>query len=268
MGELSAVTGVSRSDPPAPALPVPTSIVGCAGWSIPTPLAARFPEGDSHLERYARRFSGVEINSSFYRPHLPSTYRRWAATVPEGFRFSVKLPRAISHDRRLVDVEPALQAFLGQVEELGSRLGCLLLQLPPSVAYKSSVALHFFDLLARLHGGPVVCEPRHTSWFAHDATTALRERGIARVAADPARTTRARVPSGDRKLQYYRLHGSPRIYHDAYSAEHLRLIERRLRRHSSTTIQRWCIFDNTALGYAVANGLELVNRLEEVRAPG
>jgi uncharacterized protein YecE (DUF72 family) len=235
--------------------------IGIAGWSIPSALASRFPEGNSHLERYAQRFNCVEINSSFYRPHRPATYRRWAASVPAAFRFAVKMPRAISHEARLHDCEPALRIFLGQVDELEMKLGCLLLQLPPSLAYAPSTALPFFDRLMRLHAGPVACEPRHPSWFRPAVDRALRERGIARVAADPARHPRAAVPAGDPRLQYFRLHGAPRIYYDAYSEAALRSIERRLRRPQRHGAQRWCIFDNTALGHAVANGLDLIERI-------
>ena len=239
----------------------PTLFIGCAGWSIPSALASRFPEGNSHLERYAQRFNCVEINSSFYRAHLTATYRRWAASVPPAFRFAVKMPRAISHEARLRDCEPALRIFLGQVGELDTKLGCLLLQLPPSLAYAPSEVLPFFDQLTRLHPGPVACEPRHLSWFHPAVDRALHERGIARVAADPARHPRAAVPAGDPRLQYFRLHGSPRVYYDTYSDAALRSIERRLWLPRRSGAQRWCVFDNTALGHAVANALDLIERI-------
>jgi len=70
--------------------------IGCAGWSIPSRHAPLFGDGDSHLARYATRFDVAEINSTFYRPHQPRTFERWAASVPASFRFSVKLPRAIT----------------------------------------------------------------------------------------------------------------------------------------------------------------------------
>jgi hypothetical protein len=87
-------------------------LVGCAGWSIPVPLQARFAAAGTHLERYAAGLPSVEINSSFYRPHLPATYARWAASVPPTFQFSVKVPRSITHERRLKDIEALLEAFL------------------------------------------------------------------------------------------------------------------------------------------------------------
>lgn len=93
--------------------------IGCAGWSIPSRYATHFGLGDSLLARYATRFDVVEINSSFYRPHQRTTYARWAATVPAHFRFSVKLPRTLSHDSGLVGVGPLLDRFLDEVGGLG-----------------------------------------------------------------------------------------------------------------------------------------------------
>jgi len=78
-----------------------TLFVGCAGWSLPREQWPAFAAEGTHLQRYASRFNAVEINSSFYRPHLPKTYARWAQSVPPGFRFSVKVPQRITHELRL-----------------------------------------------------------------------------------------------------------------------------------------------------------------------
>ncbi len=109
---------------------------GTAGWNSPKRHTPAFPDAGSHLERYARVLPAVEINSSFYRPHRPATYARWAASVPSGFRFSVRVPRAIPHERRLVDAAEPLARFLDEVAALGP----LLVQLPPSFRYDKVVA--------------------------------------------------------------------------------------------------------------------------------
>ena len=101
-------------------------------------VADAFPSGDSVLARYARVFDCVEINSSFYRPHRRSTYERWAATVPNGFRFAVKVPKAITHEKRLVEAQPELERFLGEAGGLGETLGSLLVQMPPSLAFDAA----------------------------------------------------------------------------------------------------------------------------------
>jgi uncharacterized protein YecE (DUF72 family) len=235
--------------------------IGCAGWSIQGQHAGLFPREGTHLERYATVFDCVEINSSFYRPHQPRTYAKWAACVPAGFRFSVKMPKSISHLSRLRHCDSLLEGFLAQVEQLGDKLGVLLLQLPPSLAFDDRGALRFFDHLVRAHAGPVACEPRHRSWFTAQVERALRDRGIARVASDPAVLRRAAIPGGSRRLEYLRLHGSPRMYYDAYPPAVLDRIARHLAREDRATRECWCIFDNTALGHATDDAMLLKRRL-------
>ncbi|MFP3449077.1 DUF72 domain-containing protein, partial [Pseudomonas sp. SIMBA_067] len=84
-----------------------------------------FADEGTHLQRYASRFNAVEINSSFYRAHQPKTYERWAQSVPASFRFSVKVPKRITHELRLQRCETALDEFLEQCLHLGEKLGCL-----------------------------------------------------------------------------------------------------------------------------------------------
>ncbi len=133
------------------------------------PHAARFAAGESHLARYATRFAAVEIDSSFYRPHRPATYARWADTTPDAFRFAVKAPRAITHERRLVETAEPLDRFVAEIGALGTKLGPVLVQLPPSLAFSAPVATAFWQDLRDRFGGEVVCEPRHPSWFEDDA---------------------------------------------------------------------------------------------------
>jgi uncharacterized protein YecE (DUF72 family) len=259
-----AATDSASVAAPARAVAVPRYRVGCAGWSLLSRHAAHFPREGSHLQRYAAVFDAVEINSSFYRPHQGKTYAGWAASVGADFQFAVKMPKAFSHDARLKVPVAQLRAFLDPVRELGDRLGPLLLQLPPSLRFERRVALAFLDKLRSLHAAPVVLEPRHASWFAAAVDAALRERAIARVAADPARGLRALVPGGDHSLEYARLHGSPRMYHDSYAAPALARLVRRALAPRVGVSERWMIFDNTAGGHAVADALVMRGALREL----
>lgn len=236
-------------------------LIGCAGWSLPRAEQERFPEAGSHLERYASRFRAVEINSSFHRPHRPSTYARWSASVPAGFRFSVKIPKAITHTRRLRDAGELLETFLSEASGLGDKLGCLLVQLPPSLGFEASVAFAFFaDLRARTPAA-IACEPRHATWFTPEADGLLRGLEITRVAADPACVPGAAEPGGWRGVSYYRLHGSPRIYYSAYSEDDLAALAEKIRVDAGEGRTVWCIFDNTTLGAATRNALSLESLL-------
>lgn len=229
--------------------------VGTAGWNVPKAHAGRFPQAGSHLERYAQRFNAVEINSSFYRPHRVATYERWAAAVPETFRFAVKIPRAITHERRLENADETLARFLDEVAGLGPKLGPLLLQLPPSLPFRDAQAGAFLQRLRLAASGSIVCEPRHPTWFAPAVDALLAELRIARVAADPAPVSQASEPGGWRKLSYYRLHGSPRIYYSAYAPDMLDAIAQRLAGEARDGLSSWCIFDNTAEFAATADAL-------------
>jgi uncharacterized protein YecE (DUF72 family) len=225
--------------------------IGTAGWSIPREMAAPLSPQASGLQRYATRFGAVEINTSFYRSHRAQTYARWARDTPAGFRFAVKAPRTITHDARLVGCEALLDAFIAETGMLGEKLGPLLVQLPPSLAFDQAVCERFFGALRDRFAGAVVCEPRHESWFDAAPETALRSHRIARAAVDPAPHPLAATPGGWAAWTYWRLHGSPRIYYSPYGEEALTALAARLAARSDA--ETWCVFDNTALGAAVEN---------------
>lgn len=241
-------------------------LVGCAGWNVPGSDRAAFAALGSHLERYASRFPAVEINSSFYKPHRPSTYARWADTVPAQFRFCVKTPRSITHEHRLVEIRDDLDVFLSAVAELRSHLGCLLVQLPPSLKFEQQTAAAFFRNVRSRTEVAVVCEPRHPTWFTPLADSLLIDVGISRAAVDPAPVAQAAQPGGADHLVYYRMHGSPRMYYSNYSLDQLDALAARLTEASGAARQVWCIFDNTAAGAATPNALHLLRRLHPVPA--
>ena len=231
--------------------------IGTAGWVLPRAEHDAFPADGSHLERYAARFAGVEINSSFYRAHRRAVYQRWAASVPGTFRFAVKVPRAITHDQRLIAADVLLDVFMEEVTGLGDRLGPLLVQLPPSLAFEAERDDAFFDSLRAVHGGEVACEPRHPSWFTSGAHVLLARHRVARVGADPACVPAAALPGGFPELVYHRLHGSPRMYYSSYDAERLTSLGRTVRADAASGASTWCMFDNTASGAATGNALAL-----------
>ena len=240
-------------------------LVGCAGWSLPRAVQTQFAEGASHLERYASRFPLTEINSSFHRPHKRSLYEKWAAAVPADFRFCAKLPKTITHERRLVDCGGLLAEFLAQAGGLGDKLACLLVQLPPSFAFDEALARGFLTLLRAQFPRALALEPRHASWFTPQADALLASLQVARVLADPVRHEAGRAPGGWPQRVYLRLHGTPRVYYSSYEAPVLQALAERMRAAEAQGAEVWCIFDNTASGAAAANALDLQRLLEEGR---
>ena len=250
--------------------------VGTAGWTIPKQHLSLFPQPaagakPSHLELYGTELHCAEINSSFHRSHRRATWERWAATTPEDFRFSVKAPKAVTHIAKLVNSGPALLEFFQGVYGLGPKLGPVLVQLPPKLAFDEAVAQEFFTTMRELHSGSIVLEPRHASWFAAAADRLLQSFNIARVAADPPKgSKRASQPGGWKGLRYWRLHGAPRTYYSEYDERWLQAFLERV-----TVVDReqagsetWIIFDNTALGYATAHAAWLKRALRAASASG
>ncbi len=235
--------------------------VGCAGWSFRKEHAAEFLADGTHLTRYAGRLPAVEINSSFYQPHTPATYTKWAASVPEDFRFAVKAPKEVTHTRRLVNAEDVLDRFLPEATALGEKLGPLLVQLPPSLQFSADVAEAFFTALRERFDGHIVLEPRHPTWFESKAERLITKFRVARVTADPVVVDGASEPGGWDGLVYYRLHGSPRVYYSSYDDAYLEALADRLTQAAKSAVV-WCIFDNTAEGAATVNALDVLDRVQ------
>lgn len=207
----------------------------------------------SHLEQYARTFNAVEINSTFYRPHRESTWKKWAESVPDDFLFAVKAPRTITHEAQLQDVQSLLKEFHNQIAALGRKLGPVLLQLPPKLSFHLPNTQTFFSQVRSLFSGDIVLEPRHASWFTEEVNALLVQYRIARVAADPPKgSPLASAPAGDRTLEYFRLHGSPNVYYSAYTSDFLLNLTQTIANKNV-----WVIFDNTALSHAYLNAMEL-----------
>jgi uncharacterized protein YecE (DUF72 family) len=245
-----------------------TPLVGTAGFSLPRLAQDRFPGEGSHLERYARVFRCVEINSTFHRPHRASTFARWAASVPPGFRFSLKMPKTVTHEGRLVGTRSLVETFLADLEPLGGAADCLLVQLPPKLELEARRARAFFTHLRERFARSIALEPRHASWFTPAGERLLREFHVARVAADPPRAPGGGEPGGWEGLVYYRLHGFPRVYYSSYDAGFLDSLAVRIRQDTAQRAPVWCIFDNTTLGAGTGNALDLAERLKGSSAPG
>ena len=239
---------------------IPDIRVGTAGWSIPRAAGSHFNPPGTHLERYARRLDCAEINSSFHRPHAATTYAKWRDSTPPGFRFSVKIPRAITHDLKLQDARGPFITFLAQTDGLADKRGPLLLQLPPSLSFDGPVVTAFLDVVREVYDGPVVCEPRHATWFSPVAVSLFERYRISRVAADPPPVPAAAAPAGWARVAYFRLHGSPRTYWSRYGDNAIAALAATIGK-LSTAEQVWCVFDNTASGAAIENAWELCERL-------
>lgn len=233
------------------------TIIATAAWAIPQPAANRFSEQGSGLTRYASVFNGVEINSTFHRRHRPSTFARWADSVPDSFRFSVKLPQEITHVRAMREIAEPFEGFLQDIVSLGEKRGPLLCQLPPSLAFNAEHIETAFKAMRSADTGQIVIEVRHKSWKSDEAANLLRAYRIDPVLADPSVVWTVEdfaVPP-----RYVRLHGRPKIYYSSYTSDELRAFSDLLAPGA------WCVFDNTASGAAGGNALEMLDLQQAAR---
>ena len=233
--------------------------VGTAGWTIASRYRDALAGSGSHLEKYAKRLNAVEINSSFRRQHRVQTYVRWASSVPMHFRFSVKVPSTLTHDGELTPQPDVLDPFIEEVLGLGQKLGVLLVQLPPRLAFDEAVGRDFFGVLRKRINVQVACEPRHPSWSSGTANTMLAEYEVARVAADPPPWPGADEPGGCERFAYFRWHGQPRKYYSDYDAERLASLQQRMSVAGESALDVWAIFDNTVFGCAFGNALTITD---------
>lgn len=180
--------------------------------------------------------------------------------MPAEFRFSVKVPKLMTHERRLRDCSDLIDKLVEETGGLGEKLAVFLVQLPPTLIFDAVMAAEFFEELGAATSACLACEPRHHSWFDPPADDLLARHEVARVAADPARVPAAADPGGWRGLSYWRLHGSPHIYRSRYSARDLDLYASRIVAADAGAERAWCIFDNTASSAAIGNALVLHER--------
>lgn len=265
--------------------------VGVSGWRYPRWRGDFYPEGlvqRRELEYVASRMNSAEINGSFYSLQRPSTYQRFVDETPEDFVFAVKGSRFITHMRRLADIDTALANFLASgVLALGTKLGPMLWQLPPSLEYDEQLVAGFLDRLPRTTGraaelakahddkvkpgrelveAPVdlpirhVMEVRHPSFCGEEAVALLERYEVALVVADsPGKWPYLERPTAD--LMYARLHGHTQLYASGYSARSLDAWAEKVRGWAADGRDVFVYFDNDSRGRAPYDAVSLLERL-------
>src|SRR5262245_37795385 len=159
--------------------------VGTSGYNYPEWRGTFYPEKfstDKMLAYYAERFPTVEINYTFYRVPNEKLLSGWAAGTPEHFTFTLKAPRRITHDSKLQRCEDLTHTFCRTAQTLGSKLGVLLVQLPPTFKKDVEILRAFTEILP--DGTRAAFEFRHPSWFDADVFSVLRARNLALCVAD------------------------------------------------------------------------------------
>ncbi|HOE76857.1 MAG TPA: DUF72 domain-containing protein [Rectinema sp.] len=254
--------------------------VGTSGWNYEDWRGTFYPEKlpkTKWLEFYAEHFDSIEVNATFYHEMRQSTYERWRKVTPEGFCWAVKASRFITHIKRLHDVKEPLERFLGSASTLGDKLGVVLFQLPPSLAFEKGVLEEFSATLrgagfgeAGMRSGSITLrtlpalrfaiEPRHKSWIQDEALDCLRALGFGFCVSD----TGGRYPYREAvtsDFAYIRLHGPTSLYSSCYSDKELELWAQKI---IAMNCDAYVYFDNDVMGYAPQNALTLKRFMKEI----
>ena len=179
-------------------------LIGTSGYNYPEWRGSFYPEKfptAKMLAYYSARFNTVEVNYTFYRMPTPALLEGWANGTPDGFTFTLKAPRRITHDSKLQRVEDLTQTFCRTAATLGGKLGVLLFQLPPNFKRDDGVLAGFIEMLPE--GTRAAFEFRHPSWHDEAVFAALRARNLALCIADSEKMSTPVVTTAD--YAYFRL---------------------------------------------------------------
>ncbi|NIJ52753.1 DUF72 domain-containing protein [Dyadobacter arcticus] len=200
---------------------------GTSGLVLPVPNKQFYPpefQNKSRLTYYGSLFNSVEVNSSFYKVPLASTVRNWSTQVPDGFKFTFKLWREITHNKGLIFDPENIARFIQVIDEIGDKKGCLLVQFPPSV--KSSMQSQLERLLIAiaeadpLKNWKVALEFRHASCYTDELYELIDHFGFQIVLHDKPGSAPGLLES-DLDFIYLRFHGPNGDYRGQYEEDAL-----------------------------------------------
>jgi uncharacterized protein YecE (DUF72 family) len=239
---------------------IPKLFIGTSGWSYKHWAGLFYPrtvKPDKYLEYYITKFNCVELNSSFY--HLPrdTTVRGWIKRTPDPFRICPKLSRFITHQKRLNDTEEPLRRFFELFEVMKSRLGPVLIQLPPGLLFDRSLAIDFVQILkVNYDHYRFAIEARHKSWITDEVFSLLEKYNVAFVIADSGN----RFPYYEAittDFIYLRFHGPENLYASDYTDAALYAFAEKIIAWLKNNKEVWAFFNNDFHGFAINNATKL-----------
>ncbi|MBV9010184.1 MAG: DUF72 domain-containing protein [Verrucomicrobia bacterium] len=232
--------------------------VGCSGWFYWHWRRLFYPDTkrtDTWFKHYVANFSTVELNAPFYKWPKPATVKAWVRNAPSDFRYSIKVNREITHERRLVRTRELVREFCAMREVLGPRLGCFLFQFPPSYKYTAS---RLRSIVTQIDSSfRCAVEFRHRSWWRAAVYRAFEKRGLIFCTVSAPRLPDDLIRTSD--TIYVRLHGSSRWYRHDYSDAEIAQWAQTIAQSGAR--EAWIYFDNDREAFAIKNARELRSKL-------
>jgi uncharacterized protein YecE (DUF72 family) len=239
----------------------PLFFVGTSGWTYDHWNGRFYPASlpKSHwFDFYARQFSSVEINATFYRTFQDQTYQKWKERAPRGFGYVFKAPRLITHRKYLLDIDELVKAFYRSCSLLEEQFELILLQVAPQTPYDLE-RLHK-ALLAFPDPKKVAVEFRRPEWYSQESLDMLRSVGSVICNVDSPRQKMTDLLTSDKA--YLRLHGRKHWYSYNYSDDELRELAGLAKELAHRGANRvYIFFNNDFEGFAPANALALKHML-------
>lgn len=220
-------------------------------------------EGQSRLQYYSHLFNSVEINSSFYKLPKSTTLIKWAASVPEHFKFTFKVPKSITHSHELKFSGDEINDFMTVMESIGSKKGCLLVQFPPSITigdmHQVRNLLEVFQKHSYTSSWKLAIEFRNSTWYAPQVYELLKSYDAQLVFHDMLSAPVPKPwPTVEGNFVYIRLHGPEQSYRGDYSDAFLKSVGLYVNEMISQEKAVYVYFNNT-MGAAL-NNLQTLNR--------
>ena len=232
---------------------MPHLYIGTSGYTYKDWRGIFYPKGVAQknwLAYYASQFEAVEINSTFYRPFPKHVFEHWREVTPDSFRFALKAPKLITHEKALVDVDSAVQEFVANSAGLGEKLTAMLWPFPSS-EHRDTFAERFAQFLPQLPKSiKHFFEFRHVSWFDDAIYALLNQHDAGIVINDSTRFPKREVVTDH--VMYVRFHGPDQLYASAYSGYQLDNWAQKIGRYTDQE-DVYLFFNNTAGGHALAN---------------
>lgn len=236
--------------------------IGCSGFYNSDWKGSLFPEdakSKDFLTFYAQEFNSVEINSTFYRKPTAKTLLKWFDETPDDFKFFIKIPKTISHIKRLNDCQEEISEFCNYIQGgLKEKLAGFLYQFPPSFKNTqenldficSNLDLKFLNVI----------EFRHESWWRNEIFHTLKQNNIVFSGVSFPSDLPEDFIINNADVLYYRLHGKPVLYKSEYSEEYIKNLAGEIRQ---SDVKAFIFFNNTWGTAAIKNSLYLKRILEE-----
>ena len=232
--------------------------IGCSGWFYWHWRGIFYPDADrtnDWFKHYAAAFKTVELNAPFYKWPKPATMKVWKRNAPAGFRYSVKVNRLITHEKRCRRTDRLIRDFYQIAKVLGPQMGCFLFQFPPSYKYSPSRLRSLIRQLDPAYRNAV--EFRHKSWWREAVYRHFRKARLIFCSIDGPRLPNELLKTSD--TLYVRFHGRTRWYRHDYSGEELAAWAAKIR--ESAAREAWIYFNNDRQGFAIKNAKEMMRLL-------